>query len=72
LNIVDIYYEDSTNCFWLISNESSKIMKLNSAGDLIKEWEIPFTKGEGITIVDDKVYIVNDADGKLYVFQKPG
>jgi len=71
-DISDIYYEDSINCFWLISDESSKIMKLNSVGDLIKEWEIPFTKGEGITIVDEKVYIVNDADGKLYVFQKPG
>ncbi len=70
-DISDIYYEDSTNSFWLISDESQKIMKLSSSGELLKEWEIPFTKGEGITIVGDKVYIVNDLDGKLYVFQKP-
>ncbi len=70
-DISDIYYEDSTNCFWLISDESQKIMKLSSTGELLKEWEIPFTKGEGITIVGDKVYVVNDLDGKLYVFQKP-
>jgi uncharacterized protein YjiK len=72
LDIADIYYEDSTNCYWLISDESAKIMKLNSSGTLLKEWEIPFLKGEGITIVNDKIYIVNDSDGKLYVFQKPG
>ena len=71
-DISDIYYEDSANCFWLISDESAKIMKLSSTGDLISEWEIPFTKGEGITIVGDKMYVVNDLDGKLYVFQKPG
>lgn len=70
-DIADIYYEDSTNCFWLISDESQKIIKLSSTGELIQQWEIPFMKGEGITIVDDKVYVVNDADGKLYVFQKP-
>ena len=71
LDISDIYYEDSTNCFWIISDESQKIIKLSSTGDLIKEWEIPFTKGEGITIVNDKIYVVNDLDGKLYVFQRP-
>lgn len=71
LDISDIYYENSTNCFWLISDESQKIMKLSSTGDLLKEWEIPFTKGEGITVVSDKIYVVNDLDGKLYVFQRP-
>ena len=70
-DISDIYYEESTNCFWLISDESAKIMKLSITGELLKEWEIPFTKGEGITIVVDKIYVVNDLDGKLYVFQKP-
>lgn len=71
LDISDIYYEDSADCFWIISDESKKIIKLSSTGDLLKEWEIPFTKGEGITIVNDKIYVVNDLDGKLYVFQKP-
>lgn len=71
LDISDIYYEDSTNCFWIISDESKKIIKISSTGDLLKEWEIPFTKGEGITIVNNKIYVVNDLDGKLYVFQRP-
>lgn len=70
-DISDICYDNSLNCLWLISDESSKIMKISLAGDLISEWKIPFTKGEGITIVNDKLYVVNDADGKLYVFQKP-
>lgn len=70
-DISDIYYEDSGNCFWVISDESAKIMKLSFDGALLNQWEIPFTKGEGITIVNDKIYVVNDLDGKLYVFQKP-
>lgn len=70
-DISDIWYESSSSCFWLISDESAKIMKLSLNGDLISQWEIPFTKGEGITIVNDKLYVVNDFDGKLYVFQKP-
>jgi len=71
LDIADIYYEETVNCIWLISDESRRIMKLSSIGELLNEWEIPFTKGEGITIVNDKIYVVNDANGKMYVFQKP-
>lgn len=70
-DISDIFYEESSNSIWLISDESRKIMKLSSTGDLLKEWEIPFEKGEGITIVNNLMYVVNDLDGKLYVFQKP-
>lgn len=70
-DISDIYFEESTNCIWLISDESKMIIKLSATGDLLKQWEIPFLKGEGITIVNDKVYVVNDQDGKLYIFQKP-
>ena len=67
----DIFYEYSTDCFWIVSDESQKVIKLTLAGDLLGSWCIPFTKGEGLTIVQNKIYIVNDMDGKLYVFDKP-
>lgn len=70
-DISDIYYEESENCFWVISDESSRILKLNINAALINQWEIPFTKGEGITVVNDKLYVVNDSNAKMYVFQKP-
>ena len=71
-DLSDVCYDSVLDCFRLISDESQKIMKLSTTGDILNQWEIPFTKGEGITIVNDKIYVVNDLDGKLYVFHKPG
>ncbi|MDT3696195.1 MAG: SdiA-regulated domain-containing protein [Ignavibacterium sp.] len=71
LDISDICYDETSNCIWIISDESKRILKLSTTGELLKEWEIPFTKGEGITIVNEKIYVVNDSNSKMYVFQKP-
>ncbi len=71
LDYSDIFYDDSTDCLWVISDESKKIMKVSKQGDLLSQWLIPFSKGEGITIVRDTMYIVNDEDAKLYIFNKP-
>lgn len=70
-DISDIFYDEISNSIWLISDESRKVLRLSVSCELLDEWEIPFTKGEGITIVNDKIYVVNDLDGKLYVFNKP-
>jgi len=67
----DIFYEYSTDCFWIVSDESQLVFKLSRSGALLGEWSVPFTKGEGLTIVQNKIYIVNDLDGKLYIFDKP-
>jgi len=67
----DIFYDEPEDCFWIISDESEKIIKADKNGSLISQWSIPFSKGEGITIVRDTIYIVNDSDAKLYIFNKP-
>ena len=67
----DIFYEASTDCFWIVSDESKKVFKMNRDGVVLSEWLIPFEKGEGITFANGKMYIVNDADAKLYIFSKP-
>ena len=67
----DIFYESSTDCFWVVSDESQRVIKLSRDAALLGEWSIPFTKGEGLAIVQDKIYIVNDSDNKMYVFEKP-
>jgi uncharacterized protein YjiK len=67
----DIFYEFSTDCFWIVSDESQRVIKLARNGDLLGSWSIPFTKGEGLAIVQNKIYIVNDAENKMYVFDKP-
>jgi uncharacterized protein YjiK len=67
----DIFYETSTDCFWIVSDESMRVIKLSRNGDLLGTWSVPFTKGEGLAIVQNKIYIVNDAENKMYVFDKP-
>ncbi len=67
----DIFYDSSTDSFWIVSDESQLVIKLARNGDLLGSWSVPFTKGEGLAIVQNRIYIVNDTDGKLYVFEKP-
>lgn len=67
----DITYDKTLNCFWLISDESKKVVKLSKSGLPLYQYSISFKKGEGIAVVGDKIFIINDDNGKLYVFQKP-
>jgi uncharacterized protein YjiK len=70
-DLSDIFYDVTLDCLWLVSDESKKILKLSKTGIILSEWLIPFSKGEGITFVQDKMYIVRDSDSKMYVFNKP-
>ncbi len=71
LDCSDIFYDSSLNCFWMVSDESQKVVKLSKDGTLLANYSVPFFKGEGIAVVQDKIYIVNDEDNKFYIFQKP-
>lgn len=71
LDCSDIFYDSSADCIWLVSDESKKVIKMSTTGDLIAAYNVPITKMEGITIVNDKIYLINDATYELYVFQKP-
>ena len=70
-DLSDICYDNILDSFWLISDESKKVIKISKSGVVQSKWLIPFDKGEGITIVQDKMYIVRDSDSKLYIFTKP-
>jgi uncharacterized protein YjiK len=70
-DISDIFYEEKEDCLWIVSDESEKVLKLSKTGTLLAEYSIPFAKGEGISIINDKIYIINDSTGNLYVFKKP-
>lgn len=67
----DLTYDAGEDRLWFISDESMKVIKTDMNAAPLAQWSVPFTKGEGISIVRDTVYIVNDADAKLYVFRKP-
>ncbi len=70
-DISDICYDNILNCFWVLSDESSSIVKIDKKGNLIATYKLPFDKCEGITVVGNKFYIVNDSNAKMYVFNKP-
>lgn len=70
-DLSDLCYDYVLDCLWIISDESEKILKVSKIGSVISEWQIPFTKGEGITIVNDKIYVVRDSNAKMYIFNKP-
>jgi uncharacterized protein YjiK len=63
--------DDSGEALWIISDESRKVIKISRSGALLAEWLLPFDKGEGIAFVGNKMYVVNDQDAKLYIFDKP-
>ncbi len=70
-DISDVFYEQQSDLFWIVSDESQKIMKLAYNTNLISEWKIPIKQAEGITIVKDNIYIVSDVENKMYIFNKP-
>ncbi len=70
-DISDICYDASGDCYWIVSDESEKVMKVSRSGVLLGEWSIPVRQGEGLAFIRDRCYIVSDVDAKLYVFVKP-
>ncbi len=70
-DVSDICYDASGDCLWAVSDESAKVIMLSKRGELLAEYAIPFTKGEGISVQQQTIYIISDADGKLYRFRKP-
>lgn len=70
-DISDIFFEEQNNTYWIVSDESQKLLKLSKDAVLISEWYVPIIQAEGITIVQDKIYIVSDYERKMYVFKNP-
>jgi uncharacterized protein YjiK len=70
LEISDILYDDSLNCLWMVSAVSKTINKITTTGILLDSWSIPVTDAEGITVHNDRIYIVSDSEQKLYIFKR--
>lgn len=66
-----IFYESSSNNLWIVSDQSKTINKCSLTGKVIESYSINSTQAEGIAISNNKIYIVSDAEAKLYVFKKP-
>jgi uncharacterized protein YjiK len=70
-DISGIFADAVSKTYWVVSDESKLVYNITASGKLISKYKIPFHKGEGITIYNDTIFIVNDALNKLYLFKKP-
>jgi len=65
-----ICFDENSSSLWIVSDESQLLMNVSLEGKLLKKYKIPVFKAEGVTIVNNSIYIVSDAENKLYVFNK--
>jgi uncharacterized protein YjiK len=70
-DLSDICYDRTGDCYWIISDESQKIIKISRTGALLGEWATTIQQGEGIAFIGDRMYCVSDIEAKLYVYRKP-
>lgn len=66
-----VFHESESNTLWIVSDQNKTVNKCNLKGELIQSYPIPVTKAEGIAIANDKIFIMSDAEEKLYIFKNP-
>lgn len=66
-----IFYDKSSNSLWIVSDQNKTINKCTLTGELVKAYSISVTQAEGIAIANDRIFVVSDAEAKLYTFKKP-
>jgi uncharacterized protein YjiK len=66
-----IFYEREVNMLWIVSDQNKTINKCTVSGQLIKSYSVNVNKIEGIAIANNKIYVVSDTDGSLYIYNKP-
>lgn len=65
-----IFYDNSDDVLWIVSDESQSLNKCTLTGKLLQTYTFLVKKAEGV-VVDtnsNKIYIVCDEEGKLFVF----
>jgi len=66
-----IFYENSSDQLWILSDQNKTVNKCTLKGGLIESYKIKVSQPEGIAVTDNYIYIVCDEKAKLYVFRKP-
>ncbi len=66
-----IFYEAASNLLWIVSDQNKTINKCSISGKLIESFAINVIQAEGIAIEGDNIYVVSDAEAKLYIYKKP-
>lgn len=66
-----IFYDNELKELWIVSDQNKTLNKCTLKGVLIESYSIKVTQAEGIAIANDKIYMISDAEEKLYIYKKP-
>ncbi|HKQ57331.1 MAG TPA: SdiA-regulated domain-containing protein [Candidatus Eisenbacteria bacterium] len=66
-----IAYDSHSGSYWIVSDQSERLYLWNGSAGVIKSYQLPIAKAEGVTIdaATNRIYIVSDLENKLYVWQ---
>lgn len=75
-NITDVsglFYTPEKSEFWIVSDESEKIVVTDKELNPLRAYRLPADKFEGIALdlANKRLYLVNDRLNSLYVFKLP-
>lgn len=64
-----IFTDTTHSLLWILSDESQRLFKCDYNTNVLMIFNLPESKYEGVAIDGDKVYLVNDANGELNIFE---
>jgi len=64
-----VTYNPSDGLVYGLSDEERKLFRFDADFDLLTSWKLPIDKPEGLAIDGDRVYVVSDAEERIYVFE---
>lgn len=71
-DISGLWFEEENDYLWILSEESTKIMKCNLNYEVLGEYQIPDDKIEGICVTGEDLYLVSDDSHNFYHYKISG
>lgn len=69
-DVSGIVYDPVLDVYWIVSDESKALYKVNTKGELLQEIPILVEKAEGVALDDQRnLYIVSDLTSDLFVYK---
>jgi len=72
-DLAGLFYLQENDEFWIVSDESEKIVVTDSNLNPLRAYQLPYDKFEGIAVdlANNRLYLVNDQKNEFFVFQLP-
>lgn len=64
-------YDPPSGAYWIVSDMSKRLYLWSRTAGIIKEYPLPFSKGEGVAYdpTTNLIYIVSDSEHRLYIYE---